>query len=84
MCYVAADFFRSGCLGIDDGLAVVQSQHNNGNGTDDGSDRSGDPENGQQQPVSETSDYFVYVCLVIFFHKVTSSYRWKVIFFKYD
>ncbi|MFR2750523.1 hypothetical protein [Eubacterium ramulus] len=54
MCYVAADFFRSGCLGIDDGLAVVQSQHNNGNGTDDGSDRSGDPENGQQQPVSET------------------------------
>ena len=54
MCYVTADFFRSGCLGIDDGLAVAQSQHNNGNGTDDGSDRSGDPKNGQQQPVPET------------------------------
>ena len=38
-----------------DGVGLVaQSQHNNGNGTDDGSDRSGDPENGQQQPVSET------------------------------
>ncbi|MFR5701909.1 MAG: hypothetical protein ACLUD0_08555 [Eubacterium ramulus] len=47
-------FSVAAALGIDDGLAVVQSQHNNGNGTDDGSDRSGDPENGQQQPVSET------------------------------